>query len=130
MSVFFGQPGKAWLPFKDDLAKLHIKFHQVNLRSLDQCFNRSLGKPSRIHLLLATTIPVGNNWGCLCKATKENHVLDWFGDDEGHAEYRRKARGAALASIWQSFKDKVTDLTFPSPLPTPSLLTASLPTEA
>ena len=57
-------------------------------------------------------------------------MLDWFGDDEAHAEFRRKARGAALANIWQSFQNKVPDLTFPSPLPTPSFMTESLPTEA
>ena len=111
----FGQPGKPWLPYKNDLAKLHIHFREIHLCSIDECFDRASGKPSRSYLQLATTMPIGDQWTCSCKATQDQHVLDWFGDDEAHAEFRRKARGVALASIWQSFKDKVTDLTFPSP---------------
>ena len=106
-------------------------FYIINLCSLDQCYDRSTGKPSRAHLLLATTVPVGNNcWACPCKTTQADHIMDWFGDDEGHAEFRRRARGAVLASVWQTFSDKVTDLTFPSSLPPPSLMMESLPTEA
>ena len=126
----FGQPGRAWVPYQHDLDKLHIKFHQINMCSIDQCFNRSLGKPSRAHLLLATTYPVGNNWGCSCKTPKDGHILDWFGDEDTRTEYRQKARGAALASIWQAFSDKVIDLAFPSPLPPPTLQVEALPTEA
>ena len=72
----FGQPGKPWLPYKQSLAKLDIQFREIHLCSLDQCFDRALGKPSRTHLLLATTMPVRDQWLCSCKATEDQHVLD------------------------------------------------------
>ena len=63
--------------------------------------------PSGTYIKVSTTLPLDlNKWSCRCKCDMQHHVLDWYGHDPKHGEWRSKMR-LKYANIF--FREVVLD---------------------
>ena len=106
----FGQPGRAWLPYMPTLAAARAKLHVLNLCALGEQFDIGSTQPSRSCFHMYTTLPLDRTpMPCPCKTDWRMHKLDWYGDDEAKAEWRRKARVNVLNQLWTLIKPTIID---------------------
>ena len=112
----FGQPGRAWIPYLPTLNTARAKLHVLNLCAVDEKFDIGSPVPSRSCLHMYTTLSLDRTpLPCACKSDWKTHKLDWYGDDEAHAEWRRKARVHILTEVWSFIKPTIIDRLSPSP---------------
>ena len=112
----FGQPGKAWLPYQNTLNSARAKLHILNMCAIDEKFDVGSPVPSRSCMHLYTTLSLDRTpLPCTCKSEWKTHKLDWYGDDEAHAEWRRKARVHILTEVWDLLKPTIIDRLSPPP---------------
>ena len=112
----FGQPGRAWTPYMPTLNTARAKLHVLNLCAIDEKFDLGSTVPSRSCFHMYTTLPLDRTpLPCGCKTDWRTHKLDWYGDDEAKAEWRRKARVNVLTALWDLLKPTIIDRLSPSP---------------
>ena len=106
------------MPYLPTLNTARAKLHILNLCAVNEKFDIGSPSPSRSCLHMYTTLSLDRTpLPCACKSDWKTHKLDWYGDDEAHAEWRRKARVHVLTDVWSFIKPTIIDRLSPSPLP-------------
>ena len=93
--IMFGPPGYIWHmgPVRDTIQELKLHVIRMRLCSLNIRYNASDMTPSGSYIQVATTCSTPHmKWACVCSKPIKEHVLDWYGQTQPHAEWRARVR--------------------------------------
>ena len=80
-------------PIRDTIQELKLCVIRMRLCSLSLRYNTSDTTPSGPCIQVATTYHIpSTTWGCVCSEQIKEHVLDWYGQSQRHAEWRAHMR--------------------------------------
>ena len=100
--ILFGPPGYLWHmgPIRDTIQELKLHVIRMRLCNLNIRYNTSDKTPSGSYIQVATTyvIPI-MKWGCVCSKPIKEHVLDWYGQSQPHAEWRARVRTLCASEL-------------------------------
>ena len=102
--VLFGPPGYMWrmTPIRDALEDMNMHVVRMRLCHFGIKYDKRGDMPSGTYIQVASTYPIPTTlWRCRCKDHTQ-HVLDWYGQDAQHAEWRDKT----LRIMIQRFLDQ------------------------
>ena len=91
--VLFGPPGFLWkVPnIQETMQPPNVTMIKMRLCHFGHKFDSGQPKPSGSYLQLATTAQLSpKQWQCLCNVPIQEHVIDWYGRSQLHAEWRAK----------------------------------------
>ena len=102
--IMIGPPGTIWKqpPIQEAIADTGLKETRMRLRRFNLKYDEGNDKPSGYYITVATNfnIPL-KQWSCVCKCSMDQHVLDWYGQTQQHADWRKKVRTRLITELCQ-----------------------------
>ena len=100
--VMFGPPGFLWkLPnIRDSIIDLKLNTARLRLCHFGEKHDKDNALPSGSYIQVVTNEEIPHKaWQCGCKQSIQEHVLDWYGKTQEHANWRRKISSRLTAEL-------------------------------
>ena len=91
--IMYGPPGFLWKlsAIQETMHEHRMTVARMRLCHFGDKFDVKDKRPSGSYLQVASTGKMSSNlWTCPCNLPIKDHYLDWYGRDQGHADWRRK----------------------------------------